>query len=439
MRKILLSILLIGAVSALVAGGTISFFSDTEISTGNTFTAGTLDLQIGDDNPTSWNFTADNIMPGDSGDKETIIQNIGTIGGYLHIGFANLLDDENGYVEPEIETANQNEENCEEEGGVWDDTAGTCDLTDDDSGELAENLEILIYIDEDSNDAFNLGTDELVYQGKVRGILQGDIFNYYLGSFKSRDFRVQWNLPIAVGNAAQSDKAGFDVIFELTQNKKEIVGDWSFDENSGSIAYDTSGWKNDGAIINGVVWTGGEYNPALEFDGADDYVDCGNDPSLDFTNTDDFTLELWAKKYDNLPSGNVMGLAGKNVKYAIDYYFEQNKLRAGIRNSEDGQYIITADAPNNLLDWTYVAFTYESEKSDGMKLYVNGELKSVRTTIGLRDFSDPNRCFNISGSATGGNIEKFNGAINEVKIYSRALSADKILENYNKNVNMRSI
>ena len=169
----------------------------------------------------------------------------------------------------------------------------------------------------------------------------------------------------------------------------------------------------------------------MEFDGENDYVDCGNNSSLDLTNTNNFSLSLWAKKYGNLPTGNVMGLAGKNVKYAIDYYFAPNKLRAGIRNATDGQYIITTDAPNNLLDWTYVVFTYESEKSDGMKLYVNGELKASRTTIGLQDFSDTNKHFQISGAGTGGNIRKFNGAINEVKLYSKALSADEILDNYN--------
>ena len=425
-----LSIILIIAVFAI--GGTVAYFSDTETSIGNTFTAGTLDLKIGNDDPTTWNFTVENILPGDSGGQETIIQNTGTINGYLHISFADLLDEENNHIEPEAGTANQNQENCEEEGGVWDGIS--CNLTGDGSGELAENLEILIYIDENSNGAFDLGIDELVYQGKVRGILQGDIFNYSLASFESRDFRIEWGLPLEVGNVAQSDKAGFDIVFELTQNKKGIVGNWHFNEGAGNVAYDSSGYGNDG-IINGATWGDGKYNPALEFDGVDDYADCGNGSSLDLTNTNDFTIELWAKKYDNLPSGNVMGLAGKNIKYAIDYYFERNKLRAGIRNSEDGQYIITADAPNNLLDWTYVAFTYESEKSEGMKLYVNSELKSFRTTIGLHDFSDTSRHFQISGAATGGNIEKFNGAINEVKVYNRALSADEILENYNKSEN----
>src|SRR3990167_4747947 len=44
--KILLSVASIAAAAALVIGATFAFFSDTETSTGNTFTAGTLDLKV---------------------------------------------------------------------------------------------------------------------------------------------------------------------------------------------------------------------------------------------------------------------------------------------------------------------------------------------------------------------------------------------------------
>lgn len=45
-KKIIISLATIGAVAAIAIGGTIAYFSDTETSTGNTFTAGTLDLKI---------------------------------------------------------------------------------------------------------------------------------------------------------------------------------------------------------------------------------------------------------------------------------------------------------------------------------------------------------------------------------------------------------
>ena len=417
MKKIILSLAIVAAAAAIIIGGSVAYFSDTETSVGNVFTAGTLNLKVGDNDPTTWGFNIDNIKPGDNSSEEAVLANNGNIDGYLHITFENRVNDEMECVEPELNDIVLPDSSCGNPG--------------EGLGELAENLDLLIYIDEDLDDIFLLGTDTLVYQGKAKGILQGDLFNYLLLNSETRDFRVEWSLDIAVGNIVQSDKAGFYIFFELTQNQNRIVGDWSFDENSGFIAYDGSGYQNNG-IVSGALWAEGQYNPSLSFDGISNYVDCGNDSSLDLTNTDDFTLELWAKKDSNPSSGisNVMGLAGKNLKYAIDYYFAQDKLRAGIRNAIDGQYIITTDAPNELLDWTYIVFTYESEKSDGMKLYVNGDLKSSRTTIGLSDFSDTDKHFQISGPATGGNIEKFNGLINEVKVYSRALNGSEISERY---------
>ena len=71
MRKILISMLAIFLVIGLVGAGTLAWFQDTETSTGNTFTAGTLDLKIrdqdeafGDGVTATW--TATNMAPGDS-------------------------------------------------------------------------------------------------------------------------------------------------------------------------------------------------------------------------------------------------------------------------------------------------------------------------------------------------------------------------------------
>jgi predicted ribosomally synthesized peptide with SipW-like signal peptide len=45
-KKILLSLSVIGIAAAIAIGGTIAYFSDTETSTGNTFTAGSIDLKV---------------------------------------------------------------------------------------------------------------------------------------------------------------------------------------------------------------------------------------------------------------------------------------------------------------------------------------------------------------------------------------------------------
>ncbi len=66
MKRILISFFTIGVLGSSVFGMTKAFFSDTEKSTGNTFTAGSLDLKINDtDNPTAIVAVAD-LKPGDT-------------------------------------------------------------------------------------------------------------------------------------------------------------------------------------------------------------------------------------------------------------------------------------------------------------------------------------------------------------------------------------
>jgi predicted ribosomally synthesized peptide with SipW-like signal peptide len=55
MKKILVSLMVIALVAGLVGAGLSAYFSDTETSTGNTFSAGTLDLVLSDNDETDQN------------------------------------------------------------------------------------------------------------------------------------------------------------------------------------------------------------------------------------------------------------------------------------------------------------------------------------------------------------------------------------------------
>ena len=85
MKKILLSLSTIAAVAAIVVGGTMSYFSDTATSTGNTFTSGTMDLKLsndnnnyGDDVTETWNVS--NMVPGGTPYVSTLyMKNTGSV------------------------------------------------------------------------------------------------------------------------------------------------------------------------------------------------------------------------------------------------------------------------------------------------------------------------------------------------------------------------
>lgn len=102
MKKIILSVAIIAAIGAITWGVTTALFSDTEQSTGNTISAGTLDLAINSENPVTSNFTLGDVKPGDSGTYSVLLQNVGTIAAsHVYVDVANLVDTEGLNPEPE--------------------------------------------------------------------------------------------------------------------------------------------------------------------------------------------------------------------------------------------------------------------------------------------------------------------------------------------------
>jgi spore coat-associated protein N len=205
-RKLLVSIVVIGVVGALVGSGVFAYFSDTESSTGNTFTAGTLNLQVGSADPTTETITVSDTYGGDSGSYDWLLKNDGSIPGSLDVTFSSIVDAENGVNEPE-------EADPDEDGTVA--APGT-------DGELAEVLSLIIYIDENNDDAYVALDDTLIYSGFVKPGLAGEQLSDYAmaadyGSGDDKAVRIEWSIDSGVGNEIQSDSAGFDIEFELLQ------------------------------------------------------------------------------------------------------------------------------------------------------------------------------------------------------------------------------
>ena len=126
MKKILLSLGVIVATAGLVAGGTIAFFNDTETSSGNIFTAGTINLTI-DSNGSSYNggnlidtnflsrdltdekfFVFDDIKPGDFGVRDISVH-VSDNPAYACLFIHNKVDVDNGITDPEDEVDNVND------------------------------------------------------------------------------------------------------------------------------------------------------------------------------------------------------------------------------------------------------------------------------------------------------------------------------------------
>ena len=148
-----------------------------------------------------------------------------------------------------------------------------------------------------------------------------------------------------------------------------IVGEWHFDEGTGSTAYDSSTYGNDGTL------SGGKFGNALEFDGYDDGVFVSDSSSLDFSEA--ITIEAWIylHAYTNLRGHPVQTVAEKAHAYYLN--IQSGKLSFywyGL--SIPGYHQSLTTLPLN--KWIHVAATYDGS---AVKLYENGaEVRSILVT-----------------------------------------------------------
>lgn len=227
MKKILLSVLSIGAVAIVAVIATNAYFSDEEKSVGNTFTAGRLDLKIDStahyaglvcayydpdeagttyqpgyywnakgkpttrpdlvDQPCdgSWEakdltgkkfFNLADIKPGDSGEN-TISLLVKDNPSYMCVTIDKMVDSENGCTEPE----------CIAENGTWDGTVCTgmpvdhCANPGPGKGELSKEIHFFAWAENDGNNVWNTGELKLFSntEGPASDVIDGVVYPMY--------------------------------------------------------------------------------------------------------------------------------------------------------------------------------------------------------------------------------------------------------------------
>ncbi|MEI6753955.1 MAG: LamG-like jellyroll fold domain-containing protein [Paludibacter sp.] len=149
-----------------------------------------------------------------------------------------------------------------------------------------------------------------------------------------------------------------------------------------------------------------DVNNALNFDGVDDYVICGNILPTSYTK------EAWIKPISTTGFKNIIS---GSVNHA--FWLVNGQLCSG---HNGGWYYVVDPATVPLNTWTHVAVTYDVANTT-MKLYKNGVL--VNTNNAVPAISGDNSM--IIGTF-GNNVGDFNGDIDEVKIWNRALTDSEI-------------
>jgi len=203
-----------------------------------------------------------------------------------------------------------------------------------------------------------------------------------------------------------------------------LVGWWKFDEGTGTIAYDSSGNANNGGWQGATAYAAGKVGLyAGSFNGAS-YVDAGNQTSL---NTPNITVVAWIYP-TSLNSYQVIAsklYAGYTLGWELSN--SSGVARVTLRATTTDMYF---NGSLNVNTWQMVAFTYDGATLKG---YLNGALNTahVATSTNLVSTAD----FQIGTRFGGSNL--FNGFIDDVHVYNKALSAAEINQLYTMPTYMR--
>jgi len=213
---------------------------------------------------------------------------------------------------------------------------------------------------------------------------------------------------------------------------------WNFDEMQGDTANDTIGTAN-GNLAGAQsgdsacpTWTtSGEFNGALDFDLAgttDDYVSVAS-PNLP---TGDFTYTMWINP--DTAAGTLLmaadGAGNNELQLSIDST-DSNRLKiflnTGANDAATTQSIATST-------WTHLAVT---RSGSAITIYVNGKQDGTGTDSATLDFSTCDLLIGVDADATctGTLGEYFDGKIDEVKVYTSALTAEQIKVDMNAGAN----
>lgn len=209
---------------------------------------------------------------------------------------------------------------------------------------------------------------------------------------------------------------------DITSN---LVAWYKLDETSGTTAVDSSGSGYDGTYTNsptlGVTGAFGT-STAVTFAAASSHYMTTGAASLGstdlFADSDNFSVAAWVKASASV-SGAIIAKAGSTSANRTFYlFFSGGALAVIIRGTQ-------TNFSSNVLDgsWKHLVFTYDGTTA---KMYWNGAYIGV-VSVGTAAIESTENI--MVGARTSGSPAFFlnaSGTIDDVRIYSRALSADDV-------------
>ncbi|MBU4029984.1 MAG: LamG domain-containing protein [Proteobacteria bacterium] len=195
-----------------------------------------------------------------------------------------------------------------------------------------------------------------------------------------------------------------------------MVSWWGGDNNT----LDMVG-TNHGTLVNGVTYAAGMVSQAFSLDGVDDYVEIAGSEPGDF-GSNAFSVNFWMYSNNNGSNTYLLGKSHPDGGQGWDVRLNNNTIQVVGINGWD--FNITSDTSATANTWHFISI---SATDTEVNLYIDGGLKgtSLRSTI-----SSTTNPFRIGYTSNFGGTA-FNGLLDEINMFNRALTPEEIVASYN--------
>jgi len=207
------------------------------------------------------------------------------------------------------------------------------------------------------------------------------------------------------------------------QTNNGLVAWWTFDDGisnpSSTTAADSTGNGNTGTLVNSPSWVTGKYGDALSFNGTNQYV------STTYTPPNIFSISMWFQVQANdLTDYNRGLLSTFNTGGGVNYngLYVGGTTCGGVSGSMhffyDGNACTNITFTFNAGNWYFLTVTSSGSQ---ISVYVNGTLTNTVSS------TTTHKAALTIGQSRFNNIY-WNGIIDEVRVYNRALTAGEVYE-----------
>ncbi len=194
-------------------------------------------------------------------------------------------------------------------------------------------------------------------------------------------------------------------------------------------AYDESGHGNNGTVSGATLITD-RYNQsdkAYLFDASMDYINIPDAPSFDFTTSKQLTINFWFKYSSAGVIMDKMGPGGSSDDEFDISVGSTNKLYITINGLSGTNHQIISNQTLTPNTWYFVSWVWNGSSSKN-QLYINGQI-DVDVSTSITQTQNTNISLRFGQAPHGG--ASFNGTLDEVRIYKKALSQQEILFLFN--------